>query len=229
MLSVEEKVPSRPSWWKRPLTYLGLWLFCYVAASVIPWTQLIGYRSLVFLTGISWLSSEPLKAVVAWLGEPRHAIAGMTAGPLLLILQFSPLRTPRWRGREAGILLVGCLALLGTALVLPKLGWHVDHGYFPHEATFPSGHMSALMCLYLAIWGIGWGRWRRFVDMMVAPILIVVGAAIIAQSAHTIWDILAPLFLAAATRQLFRAIEPQEVRDGLNNKDRSAKPSIELP
>lgn len=210
MHTPEDKVSAGPSWWRRPLTYLGLWLFCYVAASVIPWAQLLGYRSLVFFTEISWLSSKPFKIIVTWLGEPPHAIATMAGGTLVLLLRFSPRRTPRWRGLEAGILLLGCLALLGTALVLPKLGWHVDHDYFPHEATFPSGHMSTLMCLYLTVWGIGWGWWRRFVDILAAPILLVIGAAIIAQSAHTVWDILGPLFLAATTRQLLQTIEPQK-------------------
>lgn len=199
MLPADENVSSRPPWWKQPLTYLGLWLFCYVAASVIPWTQLIGYRSLVFFTGISWLSSDPLKAIIVWLGEPRHAITAMTAGTALLALQFSPRRTPRWRGREGGILLVGCLALLGTALVLPKLGWHVDHGYFPHEATFPSGHMSGFLCIYLALWSLGGRRWKRMFStagVLTAPLI---GASIMANSAHTIWDVLGPIELTTMT------------------------------
>lgn len=200
MLCAGGSVSSRPSWRKQPLTYLGLWLLCYVAASVIPWTQLIGYRLLVVLTDIRWLSSPSLQAVVSWLGEPRHAVASVAAGTVLLAIQFWPRRTLRWRGREAVILLLGCLALLGTALVLPKLGWHVDHGYFPHEATFPSGHMSSLMCFYLTTWGIGWRHWRLLVDILATPILLLLGAAIIAQSAHTLWDVLGPVMLALATR-----------------------------
>lgn len=196
MPSAMRAAPNGRSWWRRPLLWLGLWAVTYVAASAIPWTQLLGYRSLVFFAGLPWLSSPPLEAIVDWLGQPRHAIAAMLAGALLLAVQFWPSRVPRWRGREAGILLLGSLALLGTALILPELGWHVDHGYFPHEATFPSGHMSALLCFYLAVWGIGWGRWRRIVEVLAAPILVIVGSAIIAQSAHTIWDTLGPFFLA---------------------------------
>lgn len=192
------------SWWKQPTIYLGLWLLTYMAASFIPWGQLLGYRSLVFFTRIGWLSSPPLKAFVDWCGEPRHAVIAMAAGTTLLTVQFWPSQIPRWRGREAAMLLIGCLILLGTALILPELGWHIDHGYFPHEATFPSGHMSGFLCTYLAIWAIGSRPWRRRVDFLLLPATLVIGGAIVAQSAHTPWDVLGPTSLTLATRSLIQ-------------------------
>lgn len=104
---------------------------------------------------------------------------------------------------------MSALGIVGSALLLtfavPHLDAYIDYGWFPHESTFPSGHMAGFLASFLMLGAvIPEGRgWRLTMTVSASLIGCVLGIVILAVTAHVLWDVLGSVFLFLAIRPLF--------------------------
>ena len=181
-------LPLRVRW---VLAWCGVLVAVWVLLGLTAPGQQLGYEGLV---GGGWgrgLAGAPLRAAV-WLGSPV-----VTVCTVVLAVVVASARRQWHRGWRAGLLGLGVAA---AAQVLQHLLPHVETGWFPHWNTLPSGHAAGYLGAVLATLLVLPGRRRSLVPAAVALVGggTLVGAGLLATTAHVLADVLASFALAGA-------------------------------
>ena len=167
-------------------------------SATVPPAQALGYWILVELGHVRRaLPPDLLNAVVTAGSLP------VTGCVLVLSAVIHLLR----RGWKRSVVVVAPLCLvLAFTTALPHLGLHVDHGWFPHYATFPSGHMSGFLASCIALGSLMESpRWRTAKTVLGAVGGGVIALAILSVTAHTFWDVLGSFCLCQIVLVVLRA------------------------
>lgn len=181
-------LPLRVRW---VLAWCGVLVAVWVLLGLTTPGQQLGYEGLV---GGGWgrgLAGAPLRAAV-WLGSPV-----VTVCTVVLAVVVASARRQWHRAWRAGFLGLGVAA---AAQVLQHLLPHVETGWFPHWNTLPSGHAAGYLGAVLATLLVLPGRRRSLVPAAVALVGggTLVGAGLLATTAHVLADVLASFALAGA-------------------------------
>lgn len=186
-----KRLPSTP----RPTFWIIVFLVTWLLSATVEPVQALGYWLLVELGGVRRACPTWLLSFIMTLGSlPTTAFVTFTCTVIRLIRQ-------SWKPAVVTLSLVcGILVLVST---LPRLDLYIDYGYFPHESTFPSGHMAGYLVSLLMLGTVASGRAGRL-TMTVSATLIgcVLGVVILSATAHVLWDVLGSVFLFLAVRPL---------------------------
>ncbi|MDU0347533.1 hypothetical protein [Actinomyces sp. MRS3W] len=164
-----------------------------VSATAAP-AQELGYRVLVEFGALrEAVGANILSAAIALGSLPVCCLAALVA--LGIGLSAGRRRELAWAGAGAGLLLF-------TVLVLQQLGLHIEHGWFPHEGTFPSGHLAAFLAAWM-LWRAAVGAgYRRAVDVGAGVLGSCLAVALLAGTAHTLWDVVGSAALGLAASRI---------------------------
>ena len=195
---------TRMSAWSRPLIWSAAFLACWITSATIGPAQALGYQALVDLGAVRQVCPSWLLAFAVSLGSLPVTVSVFAACALSSLVRLRSRKTLR-------PLVVSALTLL-LAATLPLLGLHIYHGWFPHYATFPSGHMAGFLLSSLSLRLLSDATpWRRAIWGLTVLGGSLVGVAILSTTAHTFWDVLGSACLALVVLPL---LEGHKEKDG---------------